>query len=87
MDRLLTEVISDIEAGKRFAFSIKPLDEDEQTYYPKNSRKNGRWCALAFCFMAQGNTKTLVKRLRAISERNGKELKAKMLEFDGEYWR
>jgi hypothetical protein len=82
MIKSLTDVISDIEGGARYAFSIKPSNEDEQTYYPKNARKNGRWCALAFCFMAQGNTRTLIKRLKAISERNDNKLMVKMLNND-----
>ena len=59
----LTQVIADIETGKRYPFKIKPEDEDEQSYYP-GKRKNSRWLILAYCFMATSPTDRVVHRLR-----------------------
>jgi hypothetical protein len=59
----INEIIHDIEHGFYYNFTIKPEDEDEQTYFKPVPRSN-KWGVLAFCVMAQIKTDRLINRLK-----------------------
>jgi len=55
-------IIEDIKNGNMYQFTIEPIDEDKQTYYPP-TKKNKSWCILAYCFLGKIKTDRLINRL------------------------
>jgi len=56
------EIIEDVKPKNYYWFSIKPSDEDEQSYTPPVN-KSPYWGILAFCFMGRIKTPDLLHRL------------------------
>ena len=56
------EIIKDVKRRNYYCFTIKPSDEDEQSYYPP-ANKSPFWGMLAFCFMGRIKTPDLLHRL------------------------
>jgi hypothetical protein len=59
----VSEIIADIEKGFYYSFTIKPEDEDEQSYFRPKPRSN-KWGVLSFCLLAQIKTDRLINRLK-----------------------
>jgi len=55
------DIINDIKHGIYYKFTIKPKNEDEQTYTPP--KHNNKWGIIAYCYLSLITTEKLVNRL------------------------
>jgi hypothetical protein len=58
----INEIITDLKKGFYYNFTIKPEDEDEQSYFKPGIKKD-TWGVVAYCFTGQIITDRLLHRL------------------------